>query len=90
MSVRDQQIADELKNISVTKDSYELWLQNDVTRMFRLQLEQEYIEVTKSTIESTNSRTIEQIAISEITRSANAIALQKTLDWSPDFGEKDE
>lgn len=87
MNVRDQQIADELRNINVTKDAYELWLQNDVTRMFRLQLEQEYIEVTRSTIESTNSRTIEQIAISEITRSANAIALQKTLNWSPDFGQ---
>lgn len=89
MNVRDQQIADELKNINVTKESFELWLQNDVTRMFRLQLEQEYLEVTQETIESKNSRTIEQIAIGEITRSANAIALQKTLDWSPDFGQDD-
>lgn len=79
---RAQQIADELKNISVTKDAYELWLENDVTRAFRLKIEQEYIEVCEQKV--THS-TIEQIAIHEITRSANATALQSVLEWTPDF-----
>lgn len=84
MNVRDQQIADELRNINITKDAYELWLQNDVTRMFRLQMEQEYLDVTRQTIFET---TIERIAMAEITRSANATALESVLDWSPDFGQ---
>lgn len=84
MNVRDQQIADELRNINVTKDAYELWLQNDVTRMFRLQLEQEYLDVTRQT---TCEATIERIAMAEITRSANATVLESVLDWSPDFGQ---
>lgn len=84
MNVRDQQIADELRNINVTKDAYELWLQNDVTRMFRLQMEQEYLDVTRQTI---FEPTIERIAMAEITRSANATALESVLDWSPDFGQ---
>lgn len=87
MNVRDQQIADELRNINVTKDAYELWLQNDVTRMFRLQMEQEYLEVTRQV---TCESTIERIAMAEITRSANANALESVLDWSPDFGDQDE
>lgn len=84
MNVRDQQIVDELRNINVTKDAYELWLQNDVTRMFRLQMEQEYLEVTRQT---TFESTIERIAMAEITRSANATALESVLNWSPDFGQ---
>lgn len=82
MESRDQQIEDEIKNISVTKDAYDLWLQNDVTRMFRLMMEREYLEVTQQTLIGS---TIEQIAINEITRSANATALQSVLEWTPDF-----
>jgi len=84
MNIRDQQITDELRNINVTKDAYELWLQNDVTRMFRLQMEQEYLDITRQT---TRESTIERIAMAEITRSANATALESVLDWSPDFGQ---
>lgn len=86
MNARDQQIADELRNINVTKDAYELWLQNDVTRMFRLQMEQEYLDVTRQV---TCESTIERIAMYEIARSANATALESVLDWSPDFGQEE-
>lgn len=77
-----QLIDDELKNINVTKDSFEVWLQNDVTRMFRLMIQKEYLEVTQQTLIGS---TIEQIAMNEIERSANATALQNVLEWTPDF-----
>lgn len=88
MGVRDQQIEDELKNINVTKDSYELWLQNEVTRMFLLKMEQDYLENTERTILGAH-QTIEQIAIGEIVRSANVTILESVLDWSPDFGQEE-
>lgn len=87
MNARDQQIADELRNINVTKDAYELWLQNDVTRMFRLQMECEYLDLTLRTINKFGSSTMEQIAMAELVRSANVECLESVLDWSPDFGQ---
>lgn len=84
MNSRDQQIADELRNISVTKDAYELWLQNDVTRMFLLEAEKEFLSTA---IQPCTLGSIEQIAISEIKRSSECSIWEQVLDWSPDFGQ---
>lgn len=80
MNKRLDQIEHELKNISITKDMFELWKQNDVTRAFLLDLEGSLIEAQA---QASFGHTIEQIAITEIKRSTIASTYEKVLEWNP-------
>lgn len=80
MNKRLEQIENELKNIAITKDMYELWLQNDVTRVLMLEVEGLLIEAQSKSAFGT---TVEQIAISEIRRSTEADTLKSLLEWNP-------
>lgn len=77
---RLEQIENELKSIAITKDMYELWKQNDVTRAFLLDLEGMLIDAQS---QSTFGSTIEAIAISEIRRASTVSAYQEVLEWNP-------
>lgn len=77
---RLEQIENEQKNIAITKDMYELWLQNDVTRMFLLDTEGLLIGAQSSI---THSSEIEKIAVHEIRRSTEAYVLERILEWNP-------
>lgn len=77
---RARQIEEELKNLPIEKDQYNLWLQNDVTRYFRLKIEEQYLEVTQRQMIGS---TIEQIAMNEIVRSTEADVIKDLLEWTP-------
>lgn len=77
---RLEQIENELKSIAITKDMYEVWKQNDVTRAFLLDLEGMLID---SQSQSTFGSTVEAIAISEIRRASTVSAFQEVLEWNP-------
>lgn len=77
---RARQIEEELKNLPIEKDQYNLWLQNDVTRYFRLKIEEQYLEVTQRQMIGS---TIEQIAMNEIVRSTEADVIKDLLEWNP-------
>ena len=80
MNKRLIEIENETKNIVISKDMFELWKQNDVTRAFLLDLEGLLIE-TQSV--SLYGSTIESIAITEIKRSTKADTLEEILEWNP-------
>ncbi len=82
MGVRVQQIEDELKNLHVDKDMYNLWKENEVTRMFLLEMEKKYLDVTLST---SPGGSIESIAIFEICRKSESETLEDVLSWEPEF-----
>jgi len=82
MSVRVQQIEEELKNLHVSKDMYELWLENEVTRKFMLEMERAFLDVALS---DSAGGSIEKIAIFEICRKSEKGVYEKVLEWEPDF-----
>lgn len=77
---RLEQIENEQKNIAITKDMYELWLQNDVTRMFLLDVEGRLID-TQS--QQAFGKSVEQIGMAELIRSTQAKTLEQVLEWNP-------
>lgn len=77
---RLEQIENEQNNIVITKDMYELWLQNDVTRIFLLDIEGLLIQVQS---DRAYGSTVEQIALTEIKRSTTADAYERILEWNP-------
>lgn len=80
MNKRLDEIEKELINISVTKDQFAIWKDNDVTRRFLLEIEKDLLETQAQTIISSS---IESIAINEIKRSEHAETLEEILDWNP-------
>lgn len=84
MNKRLDDIEQELKNINVTKDMFDLWKQNDVTRMFLLDLEGLFLETQA---QPSYGQTIEQIAIQEIKRSTRADVIEEILEWNPTDSE---
>lgn len=77
---RLEQIENEQKNIAITKDMYELWLRNDVTRMFLLDVEGRLID-TQS--QHAFGKSVEQIGMAELIRSTQAKTLEQVLEWNP-------
>lgn len=77
---RLEQIENEQKNIPITKDMYEFWLQNDVTRMFLLDMEGLLIQAQS---DRAYGSTVEQIAITELKRSTTAATYELILEWNP-------
>jgi len=80
MNNRLDEVEKELVNISVTKDQFAMWKDNDVTRRFLLEVEKDLLETQQRT---TMSASIESIAIYEIKRSEHAETLEAILDWNP-------
>jgi len=89
MSKRLAEIEGELKNSNITKDAYELWKENSVTRRFFLEMEQNLIKVQEDTTPAGRD-SIEKIALSCVKNAEHCETLEMVLEWKPDELESDD
>jgi len=83
MSKRLAEIENELKNSNITKDAYELWKDNLVTRRFFLEIEEDLIE-TQADTSPAGRDSIEKIALDCVKNAEHCDTLEMILQWKPD------
>jgi hypothetical protein len=82
MNFRENEIENIIKNSNVTKDAFELWKLNDVTKRFFLEVELDLLE-TRADASPASRDTIENIALDSVRNAKHCEILEVILEWVP-------
>lgn len=83
------QIENEIKNNNVSRDAYEMWKDNSVTKRFLLEIERDLLE-TRADYSASGRDSIEKIALSCVQNAEHCETLEAVIDWMPDELSSDE
>lgn len=89
MNKRLAEIENELKNSNITKDAYELWKDNIVTKRFLLEMEKDLLEA-QADASAAWRESIEKIALDCVKNAERCDTLDMVLEWKPDELELDD
>lgn len=89
MTNRIAQIEAELKNSNISRDAYELWKDNIVTKRFFLGLELQLLEARED-YSAAGRDSIEKIAIDCVKNTEHCETLEAILEWAPKELHADE
>jgi len=79
---RIAQIENEIKNSNVSRDAYEMWKDNEVTKRFFLGLELQLLEARED-YSAAGRDTIEKIAIATLGNAKFCETLEDVISWMP-------
>ena len=89
MTNRIAQIEVELKNSNISRDAYELWMDNIVTKRFFLGLELQLLE-KREDYSAAGRDSIEKIALDCVKNAEHCETLEAIIDWMPQELGSDE